>query len=214
MKGALVEFASSFSMAVPNVVVFQFNPETLRHTWSQPPADTSGANPLAVKGAPGEAFSFTLSMDATDELVGPGFPPLGLASRIAALEKLMFPVSASSTDTLGGVANAGGQQRSVPASQLPTVLFVWGPGRILPVRIASLTITEKIFDDLLYPTHADAALELRVLTPTELDAVTGPLADLARAAYDAAQSQRSILALANLGDAARQVIALIPSPIG
>ena len=54
MKGALIEFVPAFGRRLPNVVVFQFNPETLRHSWSQPPhaaqSGQPGSNPLAVPG--------------------------------------------------------------------------------------------------------------------------------------------------------------------
>ena len=36
---------------------------------------------------------------------------------------------------LFGAGGGGGVKRAVPASTMPTVLFVWGPGRILPVRV-------------------------------------------------------------------------------
>jgi len=42
----------------------------------------------------------------------------------------------------------------------PTVLFVWGPGRILPVRVTGLSITEKLYDEFLNPTHADGPAPL------------------------------------------------------
>ena len=76
MKGALVELIPAFGIAVPNVIVFQFNPETLRHSWSQPSAAPAqpgrlGSTPLAVSGLPGETFSFSLSLDVTDRRPGP-----------------------------------------------------------------------------------------------------------------------------------------------
>ena len=205
MKGALVEFASAFDTLVPNVIVFQFNPETLRHGWTQPQPvtmepGTTGGNPLAVQGMPGETFSFTLMLDITDQIAD-GNPASqldgtlnGLYTRLAALEMLMFPVPNPPTGS--------GDARETPAAQVPTVLFVWGVGRIVPVRVTSLTITEKLFDSKLNPTHADAVIELRVLTPAELDAVTGPLADLAQSAYSYTQNKRKVLALLNLNNAA------------
>lgn len=95
--------------------------------------------------------------------------------------------------------------------QVPTVLFVWGPGRILPVRVTGLTITEKLYDPLLLnPTHAEAQISLKVLTPDELNSVTGPLASIARGAYDYSQGLREVLAIANLANAVESAIGMLP----
>jgi hypothetical protein len=94
---------------------------------------------------------------------------------------------------------------------VPAVLFVWGPARILPVRITALTITETLFDALLRPTRATAELGFRVLTSKELTNVTGPFKTVARAAYERSQSQRELLALANLQHA-KDAVGLPPIP--
>ena len=204
MKGALVEFSSAFGASVPNVIAFQFNPETLRRTWTQPTANTAGGNPLGVQGAPGEAYALTLMLDITDELAGDPMSPGardavagGLRSRIAALEMLMFPVAAAGQPT-GTGGTPGRPSRSTPSAQVPAVLFVWGPGRILPVRITTLSITESLFDALLNPTHSTVELGFRVMTPKELDNVTGPFKQIANAAYYYSQHQREAMAVFNL----------------
>ena len=43
LKGALVEFVPTFLVPVPNVIVFQFNPETIRH------AENYAVNALDVR---------------------------------------------------------------------------------------------------------------------------------------------------------------------
>jgi hypothetical protein len=235
LKGALIEFMPTFLVPLPNVIIFQFNPETMTHTWTPAaPASTppggGQSNPLAVTGLPGESFSFTLAMDASD-MIADGSPvAVGLAtasgiySRLAALEMLLYPTGAFGGGLLGsvsasisaGAASIGGSSsaqvdRSVPLSQVPTVLFVWGPGRILPVRVTNLTITEKLYDStLLNPTHAEAQIGLKVLTPDELQAVTGPLAGIAQAAYTFSQGLRQVLAVANLANAAESIIGMLP----
>lgn len=201
MKGVLVEFADAFGASVPNVIAFQFNPETLRRTWTQPRASGTGGNPLGVQGDPGESYALTLMLDITDVLAGlPTSPGAidavagGLRSRIAALEMLLFPVKAPPQPS-----------QSTPTSQVPAVLFVWGPSRILPVRITTLSITESLFDELLNPTHATVELGFRVMTLKELKRVTGPFKDVATAAYEFSQSERQTMALANLAAAAGSV---------
>ncbi len=42
-----------------------------------------------------------------------------------------------------GIGKVGERERQVPPAQLPTVIFVWGPGRIVPVRVGALSITER-----------------------------------------------------------------------
>lgn len=226
-RGALVEFTEAFSVPLPNVIVFQYNPETITHTWNQPAADPSSrSNPLAVRGLPGESFSFTIAMDAGDMIAdgGPAAQVIattsGIYTRLAALEMLQYPVSTSGAgDLVGSVSaaisagpsgSASGQKKQIPQSQVPTVLFVWGPARFLPVRVTNLTITEKLYDPLLNPTHAEAQLGLRVLTPEELIAVNGPLARVAKVAYTFSQRQRQGFALANLAEATESIIGMLP----
>src|SRR6185312_9720307 len=47
MRGALVEFVPTFGIPIPNVIVFQLNPETMTHAWT--PAEA--APPPAAEGA-------------------------------------------------------------------------------------------------------------------------------------------------------------------
>jgi hypothetical protein len=207
VKGALVEFTTAFGATVPNVIVFQFNPETLRRTWTQPEPRTKGSNPLGVSGMPGESYSLTLLLDSDDAVADAPASPAGLdasggglGSRLAALEMLLFPVppAADATGRGAGARGSAGSSSPTPAGQMPAVLFVWGPARILPVRITALTITETLFDALLHPTRATAELGFRVLTSKELTWVTGPFKNVANAAYNYSQGQRQFLALANL----------------
>ena len=232
MKGALVEFKPTFlPVPVPNVIVFQYNPETLTHVWTQPePAYTPGtetSNPLAVRGMPGEMFSFTLAMDAGDDIAD-GTPPSaaiaqagGLYSRLAALEMLLYPtqprstlvgrVSAAISAVLSGASI--GSTATAPQAVIPVTLFIWGPGRVVPVRVTDLTITEQLYDRALNPIHAEAQLSLRVLTPAELAAASADedvLANLATIAYTYTLTLRQTLAAANLANGAQSIIGLLP----
>src|SRR5260370_30547924 len=81
LHGAFVQFMETFLIPAPNVILFQFNPESISHSWT--PAQTSSDdddNPLAVNGPPAESFDFTLAMDARD-MIADGSPvAVGLAS--------------------------------------------------------------------------------------------------------------------------------------
>jgi hypothetical protein len=234
LHGAFVQFTDTFPRPVPRVIVFQFNPETMTHSW-QPAKAAEGtpsqpSGPLAVAGSPEESFSFTLVMDANEVIADGGAgeqlaTKSGVYSPLAALEMLLFPTAAPNTALVGsvslpsnGVALDGASAskltpptRSVPAGILPLVLFVWGPGRIVPVRVAQLTITEQLYDsDLLNPTHAEAQIQLKVLTREELTLVLGPLGTIGRAALVYSDKLRRSLAVTNLINGAESVIGMLP----
>lgn len=229
LKGGLIQFTQSFPSPVPKVIVFQYNPETMTHGWT--PATTNpgtpgrSSNPLAVTGQPQETFSFTLAMDSNDDIAdgNPGSAEIaeeaGVYTRLAALEMLLFPVASSSgglvgavTATLGFIGSGSGTpKQQVPPALLPMVLFVWGPGRIVPVRVTALSITEKLYDaTLLNPTHVEAQITLRVLTQDEIKYVTGPLGTLAYIAYSYSQALRGAQAIANEANAGSSIIGMLP----
>jgi hypothetical protein len=230
LRGALVEFMPTNLIPIPNIIVFQYNPETMSHAWTQPPPAPAGpnqttSNPLAVNGNPGESFTFTLSLDAADSIadgaVSAGLAEVsGVYSRIAALEMLLYPSAATSDGLLGtvtaaiggalGLGGGSGPTRPIPANTINTVLFVWGPGRIVPVRVTALTINEKLYDGLLNPTKAEVQITLKVLTDDELKHDTDTLAGLARTASDYTQGLRQALAVANLINAAESIVGMLP----
>jgi hypothetical protein len=51
----------------------------------------------------------------------------------------------------------------------PLTLLVWGPQRVLPVQLTSMTITETIFDTQLNPIQATLKLDMHALTYSDLD---------------------------------------------
>jgi hypothetical protein len=177
---------------------------------------------------PGETFGFTLAMDANDEIADGSAPTAAIAevsgvySRLAALEMLLYPTGGGGSGLVGAVSAAigsalsgasSGPTRTVPQSVMPVTLFIWGVGRIVPVRVTGLTITEKLYDVALNPTHAEAQITLRVLTPAELVAASSDddvLGNLATIAYTYTLTLRQALALANLANAAESIIGMIP----
>jgi hypothetical protein len=225
LKSAFVQFTETFPLPIPNVIIFQYNPETITHSWTPATTSsrTSGAagNPLAVSGQPQETFSFTLTMDANDTIAD-GDPAqstiaaaTGVYSRLAALEMLLFPTAPVRTGLVGTVSAALGitakASKTVPAATLPVAFWVHGPERILPVRVANLSITEKLYDsDLLNPTHVEAQITLNVLTQDELKCVHGALGKVARGAYAYTQRLRQTLALSNLDNDVSSIIGMLP----
>jgi hypothetical protein len=241
LKGALISFLPTGALGVtslPNVIVFQINPETMTHAWTEPaapPPPTNkkvAADPLAAVGVPGETFSFTLSLDAVEEMADTNDNPVaaevasvsGVYTRLAALEMLQYPMGSITAGLLGSVSasiSASGiglsvslsGSKNVPASQVPVVLFVWGAQRIVPVRVTALSTLEKRFDEALNPIQADVSITLRVLTPDELLASKGPMTAVAQLAYTYTQGLRQVQAAANLGDSIATIIGMLPTPM-
>jgi hypothetical protein len=242
MKGALISFMPTFIGSLPNVIVFQFNPESISHGWTAATRSALAAegsaksshDPLAADSVPGESFTLKLSLDANDAIADGDSNPVaaglaivsGVYPRLSAIEMLQFPNSAfQGASLLGSVSAAidsaglstsvfGGGSASaatVPDSEVPMVLFVWGPQRIVPVRVSQLSINETLYDGLLNPTHAEVSLTLTVLTPTELKSVPGIMGKIGNVAYIYSQGLRQVQALANLGDAAASIIGMLPT---
>lgn len=253
LKGALIYFGAPMLVPVPNIIVFQYNPETLTRTLTPwiPPAkrvveewkDGQVTNQAEVKAYqdsqtalsqpydPAETFSLVLEMDATDALENPEFHPVavlaGIADRLAAIEMLMYPPGDSLLGNLlgsvsvsvgaGGVSAGGGAsiEPALNRRDAPIVLLFWGPGRIVPVRIKSLSIDEQAFSPTLYPIRAKATIGVQVLIEDDLvqvtgDPATGATAALAVACYKFTRGQKEVLATANLANAVESIIGMLP----
>ena len=227
LKGALVELSQPFLGPVPNAIVFQYNPETLTRAlkpWKAPgTADDEDEEETAAAAAPttaqpydpGERFELKLVLDASDALEHPDSHPVarrvGVADRIAALEMLLYPLGDS---LLGGsFASLGGASSAVPRGTVPVVLFVWGPGRALPVRLTTFSVEEQAFNPALYPIRALVTVGLRVLTSDSFQAPGKELSQaekLAVSAYDYTRKQKEILARTNLANTAESVAGMLP----
>ena len=85
----------------------------------------------------------------------------GVAPALAALEMLVHPKSALAI--ANEVLAAVGVIEVIPP-EAPLTLFVWGPKRVLPVKLNEFTITEQAFDPALNPILAKVRLSLGVLT--------------------------------------------------
>ena len=101
---------------------------------------------------------------------------------------------------------------STPADRptVPIVLFVWGPGRIVPVRITSYSVEEQLFLPSLRVLQARVSLSMTVLTPDVFKCASGPSVALAIAAYNFYRGQQDALALINLGTSVGSLRAMLP----
>jgi hypothetical protein len=196
MKGGLVAY--QLPQLLPTIIVFQYNPEEVSRSLQSRGAQGGGRGDASrVNGPPQETISLSVEIDAADQLEQPAQNGVtvanGLHPAIAALERLIYPpfpvVIANEA-----LAFAGGA--FILAEQAPLTLLVWGPRRVLPVQVESLSIKEEAFDQKLNPIRAKADLSLSVLTYRDLD-VTNP----GYWVYLAAFTQKEVLSSLNtLGD--------------
>jgi hypothetical protein len=167
LKGAIIGLDPVNPVA--SVVVFQYNPESLERTIRPRAAgeDAERGEVLRLGGPPQETLSVDIEFDATDGLeAGDGVAlATGIAPALASLEMLVSPKTAL---VIANEALAAAGLIEIIPPPAPLTLVVWGPKRVLPVRITDLTITEQAFDPSLNPILAKVHLGLRVMTYHDL----------------------------------------------
>ncbi len=169
LRGALV-LVDNDSGAVQRIITLQYNPDTLtRSLQIKGVSGESGdhVEALRLKGPPVETYKFDAEIDASDALAAGDQQTarLGLHPQLALLETLVYPASGR---LLANRAEAQSGSIEIIPMQTPLTLFVFGPKRIMPVRITELSITEDAFDINLNPTRAKVSLGLRVLSVDDL----------------------------------------------
>ena len=149
---------------------FRYNPETLSRTLQPQIGGSQGSDrseALRLKGAPVETISVNIELDATDRLEqgDPLAVNLGLYPQLSALEMLVYPESA--LVIANTILLAVGTIEIIPPSA-PLTLFIWGPQRVLPVKITQFTINEEAYNANLNPFRAKVTLSLQVLSYNDL----------------------------------------------
>lgn len=170
LKGAIVGLDPANPLA--SVIVFQYNPETVTRTLT-PQAAGAGGGPAApgealrLAGPPQEEIKLDVVIDATDQLekAQPIAAQMGIYPQLSALEMLLYPKSA--TVIANEVLLSVGTVEVIPP-EAPLTVLVWGPKRVVPVRLTTFLITEEMFDPNLNPIHAKVSLGLRVLNYRDL----------------------------------------------
>jgi hypothetical protein len=160
-RGVLILLAPNAkdpNLSAPNTyLVFQYNPEKLLHTLN-PATSQTPSGPTEVTGPPVEYFNLTFDLDSLD-LDPPNqnqiADTLGIHPSLAILESMMQPQTVS-----GQIV-------------MPIVVFKWGSKRVVAVRVVSMNVEEKTFDQILNPTRATVTLILRVLNASEVGNNTG-----------------------------------------
>ncbi|MEO1625056.1 MAG: hypothetical protein AAFV25_07850 [Bacteroidota bacterium] len=211
---------------LPNTIIFQYNPATLSRTlqvWNPNGGSNGRASLTAQPNDPPETFNLELQLDAADALEKPSSHPIafvsGVADRIAAMEMLLYPqeedlageLLGAVNDALGGLFG-GGNNSSRPPSRgtVPVVLFVWGPGRIVPVRLTSFTVEEQAFSPLLYPIRAKVTMGLQILSRKDFPCNLSLSQEIAVGAFQWTRKQKQVLAAANTANTVESILGMLP----
>ena len=218
-KGALVQIVPDIVGVVPNIIAFQYNPERLSMSltpWNPFEVDETQRGsqaPTVQPFDPKQSFTLELEIDATDKLEDADATATasGVADRLAALKKLTLPTLGPAGDLIASArALAGGVADIARRQTVPVVLFVWGPSRILPVRVTSFSVEESLFSPTLHPVQAKVSLGLEVLTPDVFKCQSDITTDIAVAAYKFTKLQEDALALLNIGNNSDAIRGLLP----
>ena len=169
LRGGLV-LLDPISGNMLRIIGLQYNPDTITRSLQIRGAGSESGDhieALRLKGPPVETIKLEAELDATDAL---GAAPLsetslGLHPQLAAIEALVHPLS--STLFANNATASAGWLEIAPASA-PLTVFVFGPNRIVPVRIIELSIVEEAFDTALNPLRAKISLGLRVLSVDDI----------------------------------------------
>lgn len=223
LRGVLVEYGANILGPIPNIVVFQFNPEQMTRTITIPqPPSTAAAQPRTenhtAAAPPSERFEITARFSAADDLGAGGavsaIPRLfGVGPQIAALEKMVYPPTTpggligAAIDAVGSAISGPSTtppSQPIPRVPLPRILFIWGPSRVLPVTITSMSITEQKYDVLLNPIQAEVKIGLQVSSQAPTDDAVGA------GAYKYTQMIKDTQATLNLAKAVEFALDIIP----
>lgn len=216
LRGALIEYGAGLIGPIPNVVIFQFNPESLSRTLQIPPRpsgatqrETTQAGEKTFEKIGFKAHFSAANMLDEDKALAKLF---GIGPQLAALEKMVMPAGKDGLvgAVLDAIGDALGAKKAEPAQPIPRetyprILFIWGATRVLPVTIDSMTISELEYDPLLNPIRAEVDLSLSVIAVDDCSDDA-----LAKGALKYSSIAKEAQAVANLANTAEQIVDLIP----
>lgn len=165
LRGALLSFQDE--VHVPAIVAFQFNPAAITRTLESARSEGgSRSEAISLLGPARQTMDLELEMDAkTSSAKDFGIGIDGILPVLTTLESMIEPCLVSARKRHKQL-EAGELEISPPVRAL-TVL-VWGPKRILPVRINQISIQEDSYDPFLVPIRATATVRLEVLSYDDL----------------------------------------------
>jgi hypothetical protein len=170
---------------VPPFIVFQYNPETLRHSLhaGDIPGVAAASNPSSPatgRPASGGGLSGVLSglFRSQSSSLGSAVPPTATVTELIRFTMVLDRADAMQTQDPQSPAVSTGLHPNLSALELllredaqpranAATLFVWGAHRRLPVRLIGLDVHERLFDPGLNPLHATVHVTLQALDGTE-----------------------------------------------
>lgn len=178
-SGAFAAYEPEEPDTLSRFIPFRFNPETLSRQIAIEQGQRGGGGQSgggqssgtsneeqgsdANSGTLKETFTVLLRFDLVERHQSSSNLPveLGVSPEIAALEELMYPAESPSEQP------SDGSEPLRPRAKRPTVLFIWGEKRVLPVQITDMTINETLFNNRLYPIRAEVEVSLQVLAEAD-----------------------------------------------
>lgn len=165
--------------AVLRTVPLQYNPDSVTRSFKIKGVGADSGDhveALRLTGPPAETIKVEAEIDATDQLETGDAQATqsGLHAMLAALETIVYPTSAH---LIANNSQASAGNLEIIPAQTPLTVFIFGPRRIVPVRITEFSITEEAFDPALNPIRAKVTFGMLVLTVDDLgfDAKGGSL---------------------------------------
>ena len=220
LSGAFVQLLEDIIGFLPNVITFQYNPETITRSltpWNPMEVDQADRGSQAPTVQPfdiPEKFTgFKLEFDATDGMAAghPVYDEFGVEPQLAALRKLTQAsegLIGDLTSSFKDLVGIGGGEAKRP-TVAPTLL-VLGRRVILPVRITNFSVEEKIQSPTLYPIMANVTLDMEVMTPDMFRCTSSRVGQIAVAAYEFTRLQEDAAAVLNLANLPSAISTVIP----
>lgn len=207
LKGALVGVEPVNPIA--SIIVFQYNPATMTRRLEARSTGGDGGDQAEVyrlTGPPKETITIKVEIDVADQLEqgSPLAVANGIYPALSALEMLLYP---SSERIIGNAITAAIGGIEIIPPEAPLTLFVWGPKRVLPVRLTSFSVTEQAYDPALNPIRAEVDLSLEVLTTSDFQ-VTHPGYNI----YLIHQIAKEAMAMTHVATSAENLGTSLPIP--
>jgi hypothetical protein len=211
IQGALIQLYPGNGLvgianAVPNIVQFDINPNTLTRSYSpwKPETQTSAPAPGAAVQpitVPEKFTGFKIELDpyaAKSSLIPIYFATV--EARISALRKMIRPSQGLVGDLVQSVADLVGAETDYTPPEIAPVILWLGNRIVLPVQIEKFDVVEHQHDQLYYPVRASVTLEMTVMTPDKFRCTDSPVAQIAIATYEYTKSLEDLSAIASAAD--------------